>query len=80
VKSWPLQPSGDPSTCEVQRRTTLLPRNPEFEPIRGSGASDDIRLVAEFVEVLAGLDADEPQRGAILKRRVNSRPLIEPVM
>jgi SOS-response transcriptional repressor LexA len=63
VKKLAVTTERDPATGEMRRRTILEPLNPECRPIVVSDESDDIRLVAEFVEVLAELEPTEAVEG-----------------
>ncbi|HXH23608.1 MAG TPA: S24 family peptidase, partial [Vicinamibacterales bacterium] len=63
VKKLAVTTERDPATGEMRRRTVLEPLNPECRPIEVSDESGDIRLVAEFVEVLAELEPTEAVEG-----------------
>jgi len=63
VKKLAVTTERDPATGEMRRRTILEPLNPECRPLVVSDESGDIRLVAEFVEVLAELAPPEAVEG-----------------
>ncbi|HXH24979.1 MAG TPA: S24 family peptidase, partial [Vicinamibacterales bacterium] len=64
VKKLAVTTERDLSTGEMRRRTTLLPLNPEFTPMHVTGEAGDIRVIAEFVEVLGEL-GEEPAEHAV---------------